>query len=355
VKGDASKFLKDSCVFSEPKVLQELRKANPFPLTVTLELTERCNLRCPHCYVPRTENVEELTSFEVFGIIDQLAETNAIWLSLTGGEPLLRDDLTAIIEHAAKRRFCVGLKSNATLLDGRKIEELWGAGLTSLYGSLYHPAAAQHDRFVGLKGAWNRTVDAMRRFKALGGRVNIGIVMMRWNSDGILDLEQICRENEWEYTIDGYVFPKLDGDKGVLEYRASKKQIKEVLSKSELHKIHMERGYPEKDPQSNICPVGRASSWIAPNGDLYTCRMLPWKLGNLRHGSYKEIWQTSPVREKILSLLWGDSDECLGCELSRFCVRCPGMSLLETGDVNKPTPMMCSLAEVEREILASRG
>lgn len=317
---------------------------------MTLELTERCNLRCPHCYIPREKVSEELTTAEILGIIDQLAEAGVIWLSLTGGEACLREDLAEIIGHASQRRFCVSMISNGTLMDRQVRHRLFDLGLSRLAVSLYHVDPVHHDRFVGLEGAWERSVEALRDYKEMSGKAKALILLMSWNGYEVLGLERFCLDNDWQYTIDPSVFPRMDGDRSVLQYQASKEQMLHVFGNSKLYGERLRQKATEKDPEGSICGVGHGSAWMTPNGDLLACKTLPWKLGNLREDSFRDVWLHSPVRKKILSLRWGDAAECASCELARYCVRCPGLSFLETGDVNKPTPMMCRLAEVDREL-----
>ena len=77
-----------------------LQARHPYPLTVILGLTDRCNLRCGHCLVPRPEGEQALDRDEVLRLLDELAELGVLRLVLTGGEPGLRDDLEALVAAA---------------------------------------------------------------------------------------------------------------------------------------------------------------------------------------------------------------------------------------------------------------
>ena len=100
--------------------LQDKIKSRRFPLSGSLELTFRCNLRCAHCYaacghegIPQQA---ELSYAEILNIIDQIAEAGCLWLLLTGGEPLIRPDFVDIYAYAKRKGFLITLFTNATLI-----------------------------------------------------------------------------------------------------------------------------------------------------------------------------------------------------------------------------------------------
>src|SRR5258705_13722617 len=85
------------------------------PLSVHMDVTYRCNERCVHCYLDHDDRGEMLTS-EIKDILDQLAEAGVFFLTLSGGEPLVRKDLFEIIAHARSLLFNVKLKTNRLLI-----------------------------------------------------------------------------------------------------------------------------------------------------------------------------------------------------------------------------------------------
>jgi MoaA/NifB/PqqE/SkfB family radical SAM enzyme len=85
------------------------------PLSVHLGVTYRCNERFEHCYLEHAGD-GEMTTAEIKNILDQLAAAGAFFLTISGGEPLIRRDCFEIIEHARAHRFNVKLKTNAVVL-----------------------------------------------------------------------------------------------------------------------------------------------------------------------------------------------------------------------------------------------
>src|SRR5580704_17752196 len=91
------------------------------PLSVQLDLTYRCNERCVHCYLDH-EYHGEMTTVEIKKLVNELAEAGVFFLTMSGGEILLRRDFFEILEYARALLFCVTLKTNAVLIRERQAE-----------------------------------------------------------------------------------------------------------------------------------------------------------------------------------------------------------------------------------------
>src|SRR5438045_6758485 len=85
------------------------------PIDVHVDVTYRCNERCVHCYLDHDDH-GEMTTAEIKGLLDQMADAGVFFLVLSGGEIFLRRDLLDIVEHARKLQFAVKLKTNAVMI-----------------------------------------------------------------------------------------------------------------------------------------------------------------------------------------------------------------------------------------------
>ena len=145
----------------------EAARSTEVPHVVAWNLTRRCNLECAHCYIsagPDADAAGELSTAECLRITDEILALNpAPMFILSGGEPLLRDDLTTLAQHAAKRGATVVVGTNGTLLTDAKIEELKAAGVTGVAVSVESLDAAYHDRFRRSHGSLQATLDAVDR------------------------------------------------------------------------------------------------------------------------------------------------------------------------------------------------
>ncbi|MEK7245817.1 MAG: radical SAM protein, partial [Pseudomonadota bacterium] len=143
-----------------------MAQAADAPFIVALNLTRRCNLACAHCYLDagtrRNGDDAELATAEVAEVLDGIASLGGeTMVVLTGGEPLLRADLEAIVRHAASLGLMVVVGTNGTVLDARRVAALVEAGVAGVGISLDSLDPVSHDEFRGRPGAWARTTTAI--------------------------------------------------------------------------------------------------------------------------------------------------------------------------------------------------
>ena len=134
------------------------------PLVVIWEMTQACDLKCMHCRASAQphRHPRELSTAEAFNLVDQIANMRVPIFVLTGGDPLKRPDLQAILEYARQRSVKTSLTPSATpLLTREAIFQLKKSGLMRLALSLDGSTAQLHDGFRGVAGSWRRTLDAI--------------------------------------------------------------------------------------------------------------------------------------------------------------------------------------------------
>ena len=110
---------------------------NRIPLVGSMEVTERCNLGCAHCYInipagDQGAHKRELKKAEIFGILDQIVDQGCLWLLLTGGEPFVRPDFLDIYTYAKKKGLLVTLFTNGTTISTRIADHLHNGPLPKL-------------------------------------------------------------------------------------------------------------------------------------------------------------------------------------------------------------------------------
>ena len=128
-------------ILNQPGFFERLKNSGKrIPLSGSLEVTFRCNLRCAHCYLGDNRSgvpgEQELTKEEIFAILDQVTEAGTLWFLLTGGEPFIRPDFMDIYRYAAHKGLLVTIFTNGTLLTPQLADELasraQAAGLRAL-------------------------------------------------------------------------------------------------------------------------------------------------------------------------------------------------------------------------------
>ena len=185
-------------MFRLSQFMQELVAPTPVRVrrppgpVVIWNLVRRCNLNCLHCY-SLSADVDfpgELSTEEVYGVMDDLKAYGVPVLILSGGEPLLRPDIFDISHRAKRLGFYVGLSSNGTMIDAATADRIAEVGYDYVGISL-DGIGAVHDRFRRQDGAYAAALGGMRLCRARGIKVGLRFTMTERNVEslpGMLDL-----------------------------------------------------------------------------------------------------------------------------------------------------------------------
>jgi heme d1 biosynthesis radical SAM protein NirJ len=189
-------------LFRISQYLQELEhptplgpKRNPPGPVVIWNLVRRCNLTCKHCYSISADKdfPGELSSDEVFTVMDDLKAFRVPVLILSGGEPLLRPDIFDIARRAKGMGFYVGLSSNGTLIDENNIERIAEVGFDYVGISL-DGMNQTHDTFRRMDGAFAASLRGIRLCKSQGIKVGIRFTLTQDNAGDLPALLQLLDE-----------------------------------------------------------------------------------------------------------------------------------------------------------------
>lgn len=158
-------------------------KRNPPGPVVIWNLIRRCNLTCKHCYSISADRdfPGELSTTEVFTVMDDLKAFGVPVLILSGGEPLLRDDIFDVSQRAREMGFYVGLSTNGTLIDEHNIERIATVGYDYV-GISIDGLRETHDRFRRLAGAFDSSMRGIRLCHAHGIKVGMRFTMTQDNA-----------------------------------------------------------------------------------------------------------------------------------------------------------------------------
>ena len=182
-------------------------RRNPPGPVVIWNLIRRCNLTCKHCYSisADTDFAGELSTDEVFGVMQDLRAFRVPVLILSGGEPLLRQDIFDIAREAKSMGFYVGLSSNGTLIDESNIDVIDAIGFDYVGVSL-DGIAGTHDRFRRKEGAFDASMRGIRLCRDRGIKVGVRFTM---TEDNAHDLPGLLRLIEDE-GVDKFYFSHLN-------------------------------------------------------------------------------------------------------------------------------------------------
>lgn len=314
------------------------------PLSVQFDLTYRCNERCVHCYLDHDDH-GEMTTAEVKDVTNQLADAGVFFLTLSGGEVLVRRDFFEIVEYARMRLFNVKVKTNGVLINDRAARRLSELGVQDVQISVYSHRAEVHDAITKFPGSFARTLNAITLLKSQGIKVTIANILMRQNISDYDGVHALARDLEAHYTLDPTITPMMDGDKSILKYRISGTELAEIFQQSDLVGNVEEFCAPPQPVDDDIldglpCSAGHTACYISPYGDVFPCVQFPLPSGNLRRQRFLDIWQDSPQLKEVRSIRARDLTTCSSCSHVGSCTRCPGLAYME-GNMRGPSTADC--------------
>jgi radical SAM protein with 4Fe4S-binding SPASM domain len=310
------------------------------PVQAVLELTYRCNLRCVHCYID-VDETDELTAEEWKRAIDQLKAAGTIYLLLTGGEAMIRDDFLDIATYARRSGFIVGLLTNCTLMTPNMAQDLAELKLFSVTTSLYGASAATHESVTGVTGSYERTLEGIKLLVDHSLAPLVQTPVMKSNLAELAQIEILVESLGARASIDIGMAPSKTGADFPLQYEPGME---------ELVRCHWRPNASDniQNDGQGLCKAGKAMCSVSPNGDVFPCLMFPLRLGNLRESKFDKMWRLEPCAELryLRSMRRSDLYACSQCHLAAYCQRCTGIAYLESGHANGPSSSACRQAQV---------
>lgn len=337
--------------------LHERVRRDRIPINGSFEITLRCNLRCEHCYIPfsqrRAPVKSELSLSEFERIFGELADAGTLWLLLTGGEPLLRQDFQEIYRTARKTGFILTLFTNGTLLDERTADFLAEYPPFTTEISLYGATQATYEAVTGIPGSYARCRRGIELLQARGLPLKLKSVLMTINQHELPAMQQLAQELGLKFGFDPVLNAGIDGSDYPLQYRLSPEQILQVEALDpdrarEWPKQYRDLKERSVDPSHiYICGAGKTSFHIDAFGKLCMCISARTPNYDLRQGSFRQGWDE--FVKGMLALEYSPTFSCAGCELRAICPQCPALGLSELGDMEGRVPFICELAHLRQQ------
>jgi radical SAM protein with 4Fe4S-binding SPASM domain len=315
------------------------------PLSVQLDLTYRCNERCIHCYLDHHDH-GEMTTAEIKDLLDQMADAGVFYLTISGGEILMRRDFFEILEYARLRTFCIKLKTNGILIRKKEADRIKALGVESVQISIYSHVPEVHDAITKLPGSLAQSIEAIRRLRAHGIHVIMANVLMVQNVHDYAGVRALAAELGAQFIMDPTITPMMDGDRSILNLNVDEAALREVFRNESLVGGNIEEfcapplGPGEDELDMLPCSAGHTACYVSPYGDVYPCVQFPLPSGNVRRMKFVDIWRDSPQLSEVRSITLRDMPACSKCTHGGTCTRCPGLAYLE-GNMRGPSYQDC--------------
>ncbi|HEX9844782.1 MAG TPA: mycofactocin radical SAM maturase, partial [bacterium] len=320
------------------------------PITVTWEVTNRCNLACTHCLSdsgPWFKGAGELSLAEARGVVDQLAAARVFQIHFGGGEPFVYPGFMELLRYAQSRGFCcLCISTNGALLGERRIAELEALGGIYLQLSLDGASAEACDAIRG-PGTFRKVLGALERLQGTSIVRTLNFVYCRNNAhelDAMLALAQrygaTLRVTRLKPSGRGAaVYDALKPTQAQLAHLHGWLQAHEaVLTGDTFFHLNAFGGQPLGGFQ--FCGAARMTCLIAPNGDVFPCAFTQsdvFRAGNLRRQDFAEIWRDAPVFNRVFRQ--APQGACSSCSAVGGCGGgCPAVKHAVAGRLDIPDP-----------------
>jgi radical SAM protein with 4Fe4S-binding SPASM domain len=343
------------------------------PFMIVWDFTKRCNLRCAHCYASATPQgaPDELDLRGKLEILRQVDEAGVAILALSGGEPLLNKDFWVIARRASKAGILVSVATNGTLITRRVARRLKSVGVRYVEVSLDSPVPEVHDRFRGVKGAWDMAIKGVMNAKAEGLSVGIAFTVTKLNQGDVEELLRLAKELGVDAVVAFNFIPTGRG-KSIVSLDLNPYERYEFLKR--LHRAWRDLGlqaYSTAPMYSLItiaerglvshflafedsgafpvapvaiaeliggCGAGVTYMAVEASGDAQPCVFIPIRIGNVVRDGLLNLWHNSPILNELRDR--EHNYTCGGgtCKFKYICGGCRARAYAYYGNLKGPDP-----------------
>lgn len=339
--------------FAEPlmvKYLHEKGIRDGIPVSGTFELTQRCNFGCEMCYVHDcAQKTDPLSADEWLSLAQQAKDAGTVFLLLTGGEPLLRDDFEQIYTSLAKMGFLISINTNGSLLEKytKLFDELPPVRINiSLYG-------ADNSTYSCLcrNDAFDKVLSSVKQMKKLGVSMRFNTIFTPENISCYKKIVDISKDLCIPLKPTTYAYPPVRLGLKKDDSRFAPEAAAEYIFNIDKYRFESEffaervnklLALPAGPAENKVrCRAGRASFWITADGIMRPCGMMPEPDGRPLADGFAKAWQDIKSATAQIRL----PEECLTCKYAGICNVCAAMCKAETGDFGKTPQYICRMTK----------
>jgi AdoMet-dependent heme synthase len=335
---------------------------------VAWEITRNCNLECIHCRAAATKGpyTGELDTEAGFRLLDQMAELGEPIVILTGGEPLLRQDIFEIAKYGTSKNLRMVMAPNGTLITDKIAGKLFESGIKRISISLDGASKESHDKFRGVKGAFDGALNGIQHAKTAGIEFQINTTITKTNLEQIPAIQKLAVDlgavahhifllvptGRGKYIVDQEITSAEYEE--TLNWFYDQKEITPLQLKAtcapHYYRILRQRAKEDGktvtfqshglDAVTRGCLGGTGFCFISHRGIVQPCGFLDVNCGDVTRESFVKIWKNAKVFQQLRNFneLKG---KCGACEYKRVCGGCRARAYEATGDYLAEEPL-CS-------------
>ncbi|MCK8826140.1 putative heme d1 biosynthesis radical SAM protein NirJ2 [Natroniella acetigena] len=306
-------------------------------MIISWNTTKECNLYCKHCYRdsgPKEKQADELTTSEGKELLTEIAKAGFKIMIFSGGEPLLRDDIYQLVEHAASLGMRPVFGTNGMYITEEVAYKLKEAGAAGMGISLDSVKPEVHDHFRQLEGAWEQAVTGIKNCIEAGLPVQINTTISDLNYDEFEEITDFAIELGAKAHHPFFLVPTGRGkeiERDSVRANRYHQMIERIMEKQKEVEIELKPTCaPQfmavaKEKEMNMrftrgCLAGTDYCCILPNGDVHICPYLPVKVGNVKETVFSKLWAEAKIFEELRTMDYKGS--CGSCQHIEICGGC---------------------------------
>jgi len=316
---------------------------------VAWELTCACNLRCIHCRAAACDmpSPDELTTEECYAVIDDIVSFARPIVILTGGEPLLRDDVFDIAAYGTRKGLRVVMATNGTLLDETTAQRCVDAGIKRISVSLDGVDAEVHDEFRQMPGAFEGSMRGIEAAKKMGLEFQINSSLTMQNLDQLpglmplaVDLGAVAHHifmlvpvgrgenlkgveippDKYEETLN-WIYDQREKVPLQIKVTCAPQYYRILRQRAKAEGRTVTRQTDGLDAVTRGCLGGKAFCFISHSGQIQPCGYLELDCGNVRKEGLSVAWRKSKIFHDLRNPSAYEG-KCGMCEYKAVCGGC---------------------------------
>ena len=330
------------------------------------ETTRRCNLACRHCRAAAGSGPYpgELTTGEGLALLNDLAGMGQPVVILTGGEPLLREDIYALAAHGTQKGLRMVMAVNGTLLTPQIAARLKTAGIQRLSISLDGATAASHDQLRAVPGAYEGALAGVAACREAGLPFQINTTVTRVNRDELPAIHalalrlgaaahhvfvlvptgrgeelvsELLNRAEYEETL-GWLLERQKEGRLFLKPTCAPQFYRLWRQDAAARGEKITPTSHGLEAMTKGCLGGQGFAFVSYRGEVQPCGYLELLAGNIRERRFSEIWDNSEVFQQLRQV---DDyrGKCHSCQYRKVCGGCRARAYALTGDVLAEDPI----------------
>ena len=319
------------------------------PSDLHIDLTDGCNEKCVHCYLPRsgTHYIDKNIALKV---LKEFRAAQGLTVYVSGGECMLHKDFSEILCYAKSLDLNIVVMSNLTHCDAMMVAFLKEVDPQFVNVSLYAVTETIHDSITQVPGSCRKTKAAIDALQAAGIHVRVATPFMRENKGCVGEMVNYTRKRHVHLIADAEIFGQIDHSCANQSHALSMKETEKLVSahRDVFSKLPMDS--ERCDREAKVCDIGDARLNLDAEGKYYPCDGFHGAIiGDARKDSLWDVW-TGEALNKLRALKNKDFGACASCADRAWCKVCPMRNFNETGNMFAHAPWRCGMTRLYRRI-----